>query len=174
MKLRWGGKLPPYIIAYYGGFIHGNSYNIILEYADQGTLENFMRKTMSPSTIEDCLLFWDRLSNVTHGIMTIHGHIGNTSSASQILNGYVHVLSNLIDLTSEILPTESIKTLNQPTYWYLAATELRHMTVISRLQTWDSLISNQVSLDLTIPQTLIPLVLVHMVPDFPNRLLKHS
>lgn len=87
MKLRWAGKPSPHIIAYYGGFVHGSSYNIILEYADQGTLESFMKITEPPSTIEDTLLFWDRLSCITHGIMTIHGKIGNDSSASQLLNG---------------------------------------------------------------------------------------
>ena len=89
MKLRWAGKPSPHIIAYYGGFIHGNSYNIILEYADQGTLETFMRKTKSPASAEHSLLLWDRLFDITHGIMTIHGEIGNESSASQILSGYV-------------------------------------------------------------------------------------
>lgn len=88
MKLRWAGKPSPHIIAYYGGFIHGDSYNIILEHADQGTLEGFMRNTMSPSTIEDTAIFWDRLFGVTHGIMTIHGNIGNDSSVSQIINGW--------------------------------------------------------------------------------------
>ena len=88
MKLRWGGKPSEHIIAYYGSFIHGHSYNIILEYADQGTLEDFMRKTDSPSSAEDSLLLWDRLFDVTHGVMTIHGQIDNDSSASQILNGY--------------------------------------------------------------------------------------
>lgn len=88
MKLRWAGKPSPHIIAYYGGFIHGDSYNIILEYADQGTLEDFMRNTKSPSTIEDTAIFWDRLFGVTHGIMTIHGNIGNYSSVSQIINGW--------------------------------------------------------------------------------------
>ncbi|CAF9943242.1 MAG: hypothetical protein ALECFALPRED_010901 [Alectoria fallacina] len=88
MKLRWAGKPSPHIIAYYGGFIHGDSYNLILEYADQGTLETFMRNTESPSTVEDTLLFWDRLFDITHGVMTIHGKIGNESSASQILKGW--------------------------------------------------------------------------------------
>lgn len=88
MKLRWAGQPSPHIIAYYGGFIHGNSYNIILEYADQGTLESFMKNTESPPTIEDTILFWDRLSDITHGIMMIHGKIGNDISASQILNGW--------------------------------------------------------------------------------------
>ncbi len=89
MKLRWGGQLPPHIIAYYGGFVHNNSYNIILEYADQGTLEDFMKRTKSPSSIEDTLLLWYRLSDVAHGILTIHGNIGDSSSASQIFKGYV-------------------------------------------------------------------------------------
>lgn len=115
MKLRWAGKPSPHIIAYYGGFIHGDSYNIILEYADQGTLEDFMRNTKSPSTIEDTAIFWDRLFGVTHGIMTIHGNIGNYSSVSQIINGYVlcpiRYLSPLM-----FLPTAGIKTLNQPTF----------------------------------------------------------
>lgn len=98
MKLRWGGKPTPHIITYYGGFVHGNSYNIILEYADRGTLENFMRKTDPPSTFRDTLMFWKNFVNVTHGIMTIHGQIGNESSASQLLNGYVLCLSQNVSL----------------------------------------------------------------------------
>lgn len=87
MKLRWGEKPTSHIITYYGGFVHGNSHNIILEYADRGTLENFMRRTDRPSTFRDTLMFWKRFVDVTHGIMTIHGKIGNESSASQLLNG---------------------------------------------------------------------------------------
>lgn len=115
MKLRWAGQPSPHIIAYYGGFIHGNSYNIILEYADQGTLESFMKNTESPPTIEDTILFWDRLSDITHGIMMIHGNIGNDISASQILNGYV--LCPFRYMTHLIFPsTDGIRTSNQPTY----------------------------------------------------------
>lgn len=115
MKLRWSGNPTPHIIAFYGSFIHGNSYNIILEYADQGTLETFMKRTKSPSSPEDTLLLWDRLFGVIHGIMTIHGHIGNDSSASQILNGYV-LRKPRYEIFPNMLPTESIKTLNRPTY----------------------------------------------------------
>ena len=89
VKLRWGGEPSEHIVAYYGSFIHGSSYNIILEYADQGTLEAFMRRTKSPSLPEETLLLWHRLFYVTHGLMTIHGKIANDTSASQILNGYV-------------------------------------------------------------------------------------
>ena len=41
--------------------------------------------------------------------------------------------------------------------------ELRHMTVISRSQTWDSLISNPVSPNMRIPQTSTSLERAHMV-----------
>lgn len=87
MKLRWDGKPPPHINAFYGGFIHGKLYNLILEYADKETLEHFMRKNVPPSKIEHALLLWDRLFDVTHGIAHIHGQVGNGSSSSQMLDG---------------------------------------------------------------------------------------
>lgn len=92
MTLRFAGNPPPNIVAYYGGFVHGNLYNTILEYADSGTLEDFIRTTKPPVSIEDCLLFWHRLFGITDGIMAIHGQIPNLSkhSASQYLNGYVN------------------------------------------------------------------------------------
>lgn len=89
MKLRGGGCPPPNIVAFYGWFIQGTSYNLILEYADQGTLEDYMERTAKPESIEDVLLFWDRLTQIILGVQSIHGRIGNDTSASQILNGYV-------------------------------------------------------------------------------------
>ena len=88
-KLRWSGKPSAHIIAYYGGFIHGNSYNIVLEYADKGTLETFMRITEPPLSVEHTLLFWNRLFDVSHGIMTIHNVMGDDRSAARFFNGYV-------------------------------------------------------------------------------------
>lgn len=54
-----------------------------------------MKNTKSPSSAEDTLLLWDRLLNITHGLMTIHGKSGNDRSASQILNGYVCTRSGM-------------------------------------------------------------------------------
>ena len=91
MMLRFSGTPPPDIVAYYGGFLHGNLFNAVLEYADSGTLEDFMRTTKPPVSIKDCLLFWHRLFGITDGIRAIHGQIPNSNqrSASQYLNGYV-------------------------------------------------------------------------------------
>jgi hypothetical protein len=163
MKLRWNGKPSAHISAYYGGFVHGNSYNIILEYADGGTLECFMRKTKPPSTIEDVLLLWDRLSDITHGVACIHGTIGNESSPIQRLNGWV---MSPIWYTSPLmlLPPDGIKTLSQPTFSSSAETDLLHMTVNSRSQTWVSLISNPVPPYQMNPQISTPTALAHMVP----------
>lgn len=92
MMLRWSGNPTSNVVAYYGGFVYCNSYNTILEYADSGTLEEFMRTTDPPTLVEDTLLFWDRLSGITQGVMVIHGRISNeeSRSASQYLKGYLN------------------------------------------------------------------------------------
>lgn len=88
-NLRLAGLPSPNIVAFYGSFIQDASYNLILEYADGGNLETFMKRTPKPESVEDILLFLDRLVNIVHGVQCIHGRIGNTGSASQVLNGYV-------------------------------------------------------------------------------------
>lgn len=86
-KLRLAGSSSPSIVAFYGSFIQGNSYNLIFEYADRGSLESFMERTIKPESPEDTLLFWDRLTNITHGLQWIHGKGGDDVSASQFLHG---------------------------------------------------------------------------------------
>ncbi|KAL8718573.1 MAG: hypothetical protein Q9225_004303 [Loekoesia sp. 1 TL-2023] len=123
MKLRWAGRPSPNIIAFYGWFTQGNSHNLILEYADQGTLESFMKRTVAPSHVEDVLLFWERLTSVMHGIQSIHGKIGNLRSASQILNGletWDSLISNQAFLVQKIpriwTPSGLGHTVPVPTY----------------------------------------------------------
>ena len=87
MNLRLYGKPSPFIIGYYGSFIDDDTYNIILEYADRGSLEDFMKRTDQPCTVEDMIVFWDRLSNTTHGLAHIHGIPANLSSGVPVLLG---------------------------------------------------------------------------------------
>ncbi|KAL9632109.1 MAG: hypothetical protein Q9164_005519, partial [Protoblastenia rupestris] len=72
VRLRWGWKPAPDIIGFYGSFVRGNTYNLILEYADLGTLEHFIQNTVAPSDGQGTSLFWERLSNVTLGLLRIH------------------------------------------------------------------------------------------------------
>lgn len=87
MKLRWARLQYPNLLTYYGSFEHGNTQNIILEWANIGTLESYMSTTSPPSTTEELVLFWDRLRGVLNGIMTIHGE-GQYNATSWYPNGY--------------------------------------------------------------------------------------
>ncbi|KAL8963800.1 MAG: hypothetical protein Q9183_004945, partial [Haloplaca sp. 2 TL-2023] len=50
IQLRYGDRPPANIIEYYGSFIRGETYNILLEYADLGTLDDYMEKVAEPKT----------------------------------------------------------------------------------------------------------------------------
>ncbi|KAL8747821.1 MAG: hypothetical protein Q9184_007549 [Pyrenodesmia sp. 2 TL-2023] len=56
-NLRLAGRPPPNIVAFYGSFIQDASYNLIMEYADQGNLETFMKRTPKPESVEDVIVF---------------------------------------------------------------------------------------------------------------------
>ena len=86
-RLKWGAQPAPHIVTCYGSFTHGNSYNMIFEYADGGTLEDFMQKIGPPTSVEDVLRFWDRLSVIFAGAATLHGHVEGKASASQHFHG---------------------------------------------------------------------------------------
>lgn len=87
MRLRYDGKPSPFVIAYYGSFIDRDTYNIILEYADGGNLEDFMKRTPEPSTTEDMIAYWDRFCGITHGLAHIHGIPGKTETGIPVLLG---------------------------------------------------------------------------------------
>ena len=92
MNIRHNSRPTPHVLAYYGSFIDDETYNIILEYADRGNLEDFMKTTPRPSTLKDMLVFWERLCSITHGLATIHGHLGNTPEGIPVLRGYVNCI----------------------------------------------------------------------------------
>ena len=86
-KLKYNGLPPLNIIGFYGSFIREGTYNIILEYADYGTLDDYMQQTQPPSSASDRMTFWERFFDIGHGLVTIHGEEENGSNAPQILLG---------------------------------------------------------------------------------------
>ena len=86
-NLKKAGRPPPNIIGFYGSFVRGENFNIILEHADLGSLEDFMQRVQPPSSIEDTILFWDNLFNVTHGLVTIHNTKEGNAKEPQTLLG---------------------------------------------------------------------------------------
>ena len=49
------------MIGFYGSFQKGQTYSLIFEYADGGTLEDYFRKDNRPAKDEDINKFWRRL-----------------------------------------------------------------------------------------------------------------
>jgi serine/threonine protein kinase len=60
------------IIKFYGSYIHGNNYNILLEFADEGSLEEYFRRESPPSRGIDIIKFWEGLFQLIKGLKTIH------------------------------------------------------------------------------------------------------
>ncbi|KAL9125734.1 MAG: hypothetical protein Q9217_005105 [Psora testacea] len=88
MNLRYDGKPSPFITAYYGSFIDDGTYNIVLEYADRGNFEDFIKTTPEPSTDGDMIEFWDRFCSITHGLALIHGTPVSTPTGIPVLLGW--------------------------------------------------------------------------------------
>ena len=88
-SLNKAGRPPSNIIGFYGSFQRGECFNIVLEYADLGNLEEYMQKVYPPSSTEDTILFWDSLFDVVRGLVTIHGTQQGNPKDLQILLGYV-------------------------------------------------------------------------------------
>lgn len=61
------------IIAFYGSFVRGETYNIIQEYADLGNLDRYMESTSPPLRLKDKIIFFDRFFEVMNGLVRIHG-----------------------------------------------------------------------------------------------------
>ena len=71
-KLATKDRKDQSLIRYFGSFKQGDSHNILLEYADLGTLENYFERVTPPSLAEDVVMFWGRLFNVLKALSRIH------------------------------------------------------------------------------------------------------
>ncbi|KAH8590626.1 hypothetical protein B0O99DRAFT_675870 [Bisporella sp. PMI_857] len=60
------------IIGFYGGFKHGNRCNILLEFADKGTLERYFKEITPPTSGEDINRFWKHLFQLAGALHSIH------------------------------------------------------------------------------------------------------
>ncbi len=86
-KLRSAGRHPN-IIGYHGCFIHNETYNVILELADQGTLEQYFARTPPPTSGEDIIAFWRGILGVISALLSIHGIPYSDYEGPQIFQGY--------------------------------------------------------------------------------------
>ncbi|KAF2672995.1 hypothetical protein BT63DRAFT_410056 [Microthyrium microscopicum] len=76
-------RVDPNIIRYHGSFQHDQTFNIILEYADGGTLEDYFRTTTPPQTYADVFIFWRSLLQIPRAL----NKISNTDRSIPSTNG---------------------------------------------------------------------------------------
>lgn len=62
----------PKVIGFYTAFKQGNEYNALLEYADRGSLEDFMKSTEPPATMKDVLGLWKEILELLRGLKDLH------------------------------------------------------------------------------------------------------
>ena len=60
------------LVRFLGSYKQGDTHNMLLEYADRGTLEDYFRSVAPPSLSGDILMFWDRLFSVLKALARIH------------------------------------------------------------------------------------------------------
>lgn len=61
-----------HIVKFYGSFTQEESRNVILEYADQGTLEDYYQRIKNPMEEHDTTDFWEHFFNLARGLAQIH------------------------------------------------------------------------------------------------------
>jgi len=60
------------IIRFFGSYRHGNTFHIILEYANQGTLEDFFQNVTPPTNPDDIYVFWCNILQLLCALTTLH------------------------------------------------------------------------------------------------------
>lgn len=84
------GTSDPNIIHFYGSFIQNGTYNVILDFADRGTLEEYFQTVFPPTSGKDIEHFWASLCGIFKALIHIHEVDGqNTLAGPQILQGFV-------------------------------------------------------------------------------------
>jgi serine/threonine protein kinase len=75
------------IIAFRGSFIRGDSFNVLLEYADKGSLEDYFRTVQPPADGEQIIQFWEALSEIVGALMKIHGVKPDDTGQGRVFQG---------------------------------------------------------------------------------------
>jgi serine/threonine protein kinase len=84
----------PSVIKFYGSFARGDSYNVLLEYADKGTLADYFKNESPPSEGEEIIRFWEAMFKLIDALRRIHEIGSDDSDGPRVFQGYVATLTN--------------------------------------------------------------------------------
>jgi cephalosporin-C deacetylase-like acetyl esterase len=62
------------IIEFHGSYSHGDTFCILLEYANLGNLEQLLKVLPPPLEPQDILDFWDSFFSLLSPVAHLHGH----------------------------------------------------------------------------------------------------
>jgi serine/threonine protein kinase len=73
-KLQNGveGGSSPNVIGFYTAFKHGKTCYCILEYADRGSLEDYLQNNVPPTDGIDIARLWKRVLHLIRGLQDLH------------------------------------------------------------------------------------------------------
>ena len=77
------------MIDFFGSFVHGGYYNLLLEPADWGSLEEYFRDVPAPSKVEDITSFWTELFRLIDSLVGMHDVQIDDVESPQTSQGYV-------------------------------------------------------------------------------------
>jgi hypothetical protein len=131
MKMR-DRKNVTNIVVFYGSWTQGSTYNVLLEYANSGNLEDFWKNTNQPTKEEDITLFWSRFLDVAQILPRIH-EFEELGEGSTTLQGYEYPLRS-VTMANKLLG--STRTSSLRTSWFSLIAKMI-LTSHSNLQTSD-------------------------------------
>ena len=88
LNLNVRGRSNVNIIGFHGSFIWHGTYNVLLEYADRGTLEQYFSTTEPPSRGEDIIDLYRGLFKLVLALHAIHGVQPSDSAPASRFQGY--------------------------------------------------------------------------------------
>lgn len=78
-------KSSKHIVQCMGSYVHGNNYNLILEYADQGSLGEYLQRSSPPRSALELQQFWNSMIDILQGLHQIHNtSFFDTKTASMV------------------------------------------------------------------------------------------
>ena len=80
--------LADHIVQFYGSFIYKGEFNILLEYADGGTLEHLYKNVRPPESGEELMNFWTSFTKIIRPLVRIHA-LKHPTSKTKLLQGSV-------------------------------------------------------------------------------------